>query len=517
MNLRLQPVAALFLGAFLLAGWRDAGFAQAPPVLTSREPVGTSRPQSEIEPLPVSVWPAPRKTVFKGPLRVSKTNPRYFTDDSGKAIYLTGSHTWANFPDSRSPGHDKPFDYPGYLRFLAAHNHNFIRLWRWELPAWDEDDGTHRAAWQPWRRVGPGLARDGGLQFDLTQFDPAYFSRLRQRVIAARQAGMYVSIMLFEGWAMQFIKGAWQAHPFYPDNHLGALAGPPPDANGVEIYELKYPAVTALQEAYVRKVIATVNDLDNALYEVSNENHAASTAWQIHFIRFIKAQEAARPKQHPVGMTFQYAGGDNAALFDSPADWVGPGTYWPSDTLQPANLDPKENYRDDPLPADGRKVVLLDTDHLWGVGGSAGWVWKAFLRGHNVLCMDPIPTLTGFPEEKKADLESVRRAMGATRALSSQVDLARLTPQNALASTGYCLANPAQEYLVYQPDSGPFTVALAPGRYTAVWLDPFTGRARNQNAAQGGGMVTFTPPLPTGAVLHLQRTKETPDRKAHGH
>ena len=28
-----------------------------------------------------------------GPLRVHPTNPRYFTDGSGKAIYLTGSHT----------------------------------------------------------------------------------------------------------------------------------------------------------------------------------------------------------------------------------------------------------------------------------------------------------------------------------------------------------------------------------------------------------------------------------------
>ena len=32
-----------------------------------------------------------------GTLRVHSTNPRYFTDGSGKAIYLTGSHTWANF------------------------------------------------------------------------------------------------------------------------------------------------------------------------------------------------------------------------------------------------------------------------------------------------------------------------------------------------------------------------------------------------------------------------------------
>ena len=35
----------------------------------------------------------------RGPLRVCEANPRYFTDGSGRAIYLTGSHTWNNLQD----------------------------------------------------------------------------------------------------------------------------------------------------------------------------------------------------------------------------------------------------------------------------------------------------------------------------------------------------------------------------------------------------------------------------------
>jgi hypothetical protein len=37
--------------------------------------------------------------MFHGPLRVSAINPRYFSNDSGRAIYLTGSHTWATLVD----------------------------------------------------------------------------------------------------------------------------------------------------------------------------------------------------------------------------------------------------------------------------------------------------------------------------------------------------------------------------------------------------------------------------------
>ena len=37
---------------------------------------------------------------------------------------------------------------------------------------------------------------------------------------------------------------------------------------------MQVSAVTALQEAYIRKVIDTVNDLDNVLYEISNESNS---------------------------------------------------------------------------------------------------------------------------------------------------------------------------------------------------------------------------------------------------
>src|SRR3972149_2314994 len=70
-----------------------------------------------------------------GPLRVHPSNPRYFTDGtknadgSLKAVYLTGSHTWANLID-RGPSDPPPvFDFDGYLDLLKKHSHNFIRLW----------------------------------------------------------------------------------------------------------------------------------------------------------------------------------------------------------------------------------------------------------------------------------------------------------------------------------------------------------------------------------------------------
>ena len=54
----------------------------------------------------------------KGPLRVHPDNPRYFTDGSGKAIYLTGSHTWNNLKDMGPTDPPAVFDFDSYLNFL---------------------------------------------------------------------------------------------------------------------------------------------------------------------------------------------------------------------------------------------------------------------------------------------------------------------------------------------------------------------------------------------------------------
>jgi len=271
-----------------------------------------------------------------GPLRVHPTNPRYFTDDGQRAVYLTGAHTWDNLQDMGEADPPAPFDFNAYLDFLAQHDHNLIRLWRWELVSWDtsaNDKKTAKhlvAAPHPWPRTGPGKALDGKPTFNLDEFNEAYFQRLRSRVAAARDRGIYVSVMLFEGWGVQHVDGAWKAHPFHPDNNVNGLNGDADgDGQGMEIHGLRVPAVTRIQEAYVRKVIDTVNDLDNVLYEIANESGAYSTEWQEYVIGFIHAYEKGKPKQHPVGMTFQYSRdtkqrGSNAHLLKSSADWISP-------------------------------------------------------------------------------------------------------------------------------------------------------------------------------------------------
>jgi hypothetical protein len=110
-----------------------------------------------------------------GPLRVHPQNSRYFTDGSGRAIYLTGSHTWSNLQDQGPKDPPPPFDYGRYLDFLRERNHNVIRLWAWEQARWapwSDGKGPNPADWfirpNPYARTGPGMALDGKPKFDLS-------------------------------------------------------------------------------------------------------------------------------------------------------------------------------------------------------------------------------------------------------------------------------------------------------------------------------------------------------------
>ncbi len=438
-----------------------------------------------------------------GPLRICSENPRYFAGPDGKAVYLCGSHVWNNLVDMGPTDPPPAFDFEAYLGFLQKYDHNFIRLWTWEHVTWDTSANggwgkprPHHVAPHPWARTGPGMARDGKPRFDLTRFDDRYFRRLRERVMAAGERGIYVSVMLFEGWAMQRMKRAWESHPFHPANNINGLDGDANhDGNGLEIHTLAQPQVTRLQESYVRKVIDTVGDLPNVLYEISNENHPGSTEWQYHMIRFVKNVEQKRRHQHPVGMTFQFRGGRNSTLFDSPADWISP------------NAD--GGYRDDPPAADGKKVILADTDHLWGIGGNRQWAWKSFLRGLNPIFMDPYDgAVLAKPFDPR--WEPIRLALGYTRHWARQLDVTRLRPRGDLASSGYCLADPGRVYLAYAPGGAAIRIDLSDAQtpLEVTWIDTTTGRSHSKRARTKAARVELTPPVRKDWVVLIQARRK---------
>jgi Putative collagen-binding domain of a collagenase len=98
-----------------------------------------------------------------------------------------------------------------------------------------------------------------------------------------------------------------------------------------------------------------------------------------------------------------------------------------------------------------------------------------------------------------------RTAMGQTRRFAERVNLAAMTPRGELASSGYCLADPEKEYLIYLPSGGGVTADLsaARGELAVEWFDPGRDKGTPAGTVAGGARREFKAPFTGAAVLYL--------------
>ena len=281
-------------------------------------------------------------------------------------------------------------------------DHNFTLLWSTELPKFHDLPTTETSPPDitvspfPWMRTGPGLATDGGLKFDLTKFNQDYFDRLRERVQALNSAGIYAGVYLFSGeWLLRF-RCPTDGYPFSGGNNVngvddGYRGGSP--ATAVAAITMTAPnAITDFQDAYVKKIINTLNDLPNVLWIVSQEAPENSTWWNNHLISFVRAYEKGKRYQHPIGFGAFDNTPTDLTLYNNDADWVAPM----------ARVSPARSCGTG-KPA--CKVNINDSDHsYWEIWNDSpqknrNYVWENFTNGNQVLFMDPY--LVYYPRQKR--------------------------------------------------------------------------------------------------------------------
>ncbi|HEV2273087.1 MAG TPA: putative collagen-binding domain-containing protein, partial [Acidobacteriaceae bacterium] len=234
----------------------------------------------------------------------------------------------------------------------------------------------------------------------------------------------------------------------------------------------------------------------------------------------LRAYESGKRYRHPIGYAALIDAPDSA-VYNSNADWVAPA----------ARISPVRSC------GSGRpacKVNVNDSDHsYWEIWKQTpqqnrNYAWENFLNGNHLLFMDPY--LVYYPRQDRnlclhprngicaaADprWENFRNNLGYVLRYSRKVNLAGATPQPALSSTGYCLAqtpSAGAEYLAYAPSGGSFKMnlsAMPPSRKLAVeWFDPASGRViAGRPVAAGSSSQSFTPPFSGDALLYLVDTQ----------
>ena len=206
---------------------------------------------------------------------------------------------------------------------------------------------------QPWPRTGAGNGQGWQAEVRPLQVRPGLLRpaprprhRRRQRGHlrrghALRRLGLSISAP-----APDNVEG----HPFHAANNVNGIG-----ITSIVDYQVLPldPRVQALQEAYIRKVVDTVHDLPNVLYEVANESSGGGAVDQDirrragtgrciarlgrldrvailgDRLRQASTSRSRGTSKHPIGMTMQFPVADqtkvNDPLFNSPADWISPG------------------------------------------------------------------------------------------------------------------------------------------------------------------------------------------------
>jgi hypothetical protein len=193
------------------------------------------------------------------------------------------------------------FDYVPYLNELQARGLNLTRTFSGSYREVPGSFGIQHNTLAPapgryicpWPRSSAPGASDGGNKFDLSKWDPAYFSRLKDFITEAGRRGIVVELVLF---CTLYDDRLWDANPLNPRNNINGVG----HVKREQVFALRDQAVTTAQDALVRKLLRELKGFDNLYYEVCNEPYFGGVTddWQNHIIGTILESEAAFPSRH---------------------------------------------------------------------------------------------------------------------------------------------------------------------------------------------------------------------------
>src|SRR6185436_10113037 len=235
-----------------------------------------------------------RPSESHGPIALHPQNPHYFTYRGRPTILITSAEHYGAVLNL-------DFDYGTYLKSLRADSMNHTRVWAGtyrEIPgSFGITDNTLAPNPEryicPWARSStPGYAH-GGNKFDLTQWDEAYFKRLKDFMAQAAAAGVIVEMNL---WCPNYDEALWKASPMHVSNNVNNVGTCGKD----ETYTLKHQDLLAVQEATTRKIVRELKDFENIYYEVANEPYfgGITMEWQHRIVDFIVDEEKDFPGKH---------------------------------------------------------------------------------------------------------------------------------------------------------------------------------------------------------------------------
>ena len=459
------------------------------------------------------------------PIRLHSENTHYF-QFRGKPAILIGS------TEHYGAVMNLDFDYIRYLDELSAKGLNITRTFS---GIYVEPQGAFGIARNtlapgkekfvcPWARSDQPGYPGGGNKFDLTKWDEAYFTRLKDFIAQAGKRNIVVELDLFSNF---YDTIQWKLSPLYYSNNINNLE-PIPDHK--EVLSLRHPQLLKIQEEMVCKILAECNSFDNLYYEVCNEPYfgdlQALDSWEEHMTGVIAEAENLLPVRHLISQNIQ--NGKLKIENPNPAVSIFNFHYAKPPVTVEMNYSLNKPIGDNETGFNGIEDVKYRTE---------GW---DFITAGGALFNNLDYSFTSENEDGSFVVEpgqpggggvALRNQLKLLKDVFGELDFINMKPSDHLLqatpegnTTVRILAEEGKQYLLYlnnskradsvNPESEGEVVRkfeisfeLSAGNYKGQWIDPVTGQRNQFPIRKHSGNIYYleTPPVKEDMALIITR------------
>jgi hypothetical protein len=480
-----------------------------------------------------------------GPVKVFKANPHYFSYKGKPIVLITSDHHYGAVID-------QDFDFAEYLKFLSDNDMNLTRIYpggMFEPPdkylkgnPLGPRPGRQLLPWARSEQTGanPSLAEPGqpAFKYDLDNWNPKYFSRLKAFVELASKHDIIVEIPFFNG----MYADCWPLMALYHRNNV----------QNIGLYEAencgwftsaddRNKPVMRYQKAYIQKIATELNAYDNVIYDICDEPSlqglpdggiivnpdSVIAPWIMEMKDAFLQAEKLLPKKHLLGQTVQ-----NLSPDFSKEKWC---EWLPCEYVRPAekalNLDYQANKPIVNVESNYFGTSLTKNAYTADAVRIEGW-WFMLAGGAGNI------NLNGeYYRENESGLSITKNQVAPQRKILKEfmdgLDLSGLTRFTKISGThedAFCngLAENGKQYAFYLfhgsyesewganfvPKPGNYMDTLTlndipEGVYYVNWYNPLSGAITGTEKRnwQGGNLTVITPPYSLDIALKISNHK----------
>jgi hypothetical protein len=260
------------------------------------------------------------------------------------------------------------------------------------------------------------------------------------------------------------------------------------------------------QERFADKLITELEPYSNVIYEMFNEgewyNQTYRKAHEEHFLRFFNDRTDAllmSNADHISGFDEHNNSEIDIVSRHRPA-WTGNHSTFVSGFNQ---TPVKSYFMSECIPEYNGTNMSVDTirQGAWEAAiAGTGWV----AQNDTSFGWDPNAAIASQAANRDAVYDNIGHVANFFNDLG--VEFWNMAPNTSLSSTGMCLADTGDEYVVYAANGGTFWVNLSAGigkTFSVQWYNPRTGVLTSSGSVSGATLKYFTAPDSKDWVLRL--------------